>query len=383
MKRMASLAVAVLVMALGPGQAQEGFEQSPFFDQTERVLQAHAIEMLSARLRGLSALAATTSEDMGAAEGGDEAEDDLGEIIEALDVDYRRFGATLQAQAPELFEDLRDALGALEDAHENGGDVAAAADRAAALVDEARQEVLGDSLESDPALAAAVMAMMLTTENGGIGEGYEEAVEGEVGPFAVGWAALARVEEMWTLLEPMANDTQRFEINDMFTELQVLFPSPRPGPEVERSDPEEAEGSTQRIGGFLEELTDADLFPSRDLGRLLSRIRDVSASACESYEGGNHAAGLESISNAAFVYGEYLGNTLALFSPEAANEAQASYDALSPGAMGEEEGEEEGGAEEPEEEEEDEPDPLVGDEAAEVCGELVEHLETAGAPFGI
>jgi hypothetical protein len=369
--------VPLLIAALvGVGHSQATFEDNPFFEHTEALLRAHGVEMLSARLVGIEALASSEADELD--------DDDLGEVIEALEVDFRRFAATLEASDAGLADNLEKAIEAIEDASEDGDRraIAESARLATGLAEEARTVLIGNMYEENPAFTAAVMATMLTTENGGIGEGYEEAVEGEVGPYAVGWAGLARVRVLWSQLEPLATDNQRFEVEDMLAELDALFPGPRPGPELARSDPEEAEGATQRIGGFLEEIVNADLFPSRDLGRLLARTRDLSVQACEAYAASEQARGLELISNAAFVYGEYLGNTLALFSPEAAEEVAELYDALAPGAMGEEEGGDEGEAEESDAVD-DEAEPLVGDDAHVACNELVEQLETAGGPFGI
>lgn len=375
------LPLLLVLVIVGGADAQTTFDRSPFFDRPEVVLQAHGLEMLSARLRGIEALASSEAGEVAAEEEAGESEGGFADVIEGLEGDYRRFAAALDASSAGDSEELIAAIETVQEANERGDRdaVAAATGVAAALVDEARATLFGDVYDKDPAFTAMVMAMMLTTEKGGIGEAYEEAVEGEVGPYAVGWAGLGRVQAMWLHLEPMANETQRFEVEDMLAELGTLFPGPRPGPEVARSDPEEAEGATQRIGGFLEEVANADLFPSRDLGRLLARTRELSSQACEAYAAGNDPLGLQATSNAAFVYGEYLANTLVMLSPEAAAMASAEYDALAPGAVGEEES---GEGDEPDEAEEEDAQPLRGDAALATCRELVEHLELAGGPLG-
>jgi hypothetical protein len=356
------LITLVVVVIVGVGQSQTGFERYPFFEYPDTLLSAHGVEMMSSRLVAIGAL---VSSDANALD-----DDDLRDVIDPLDVDFRRFAATLAASDAGLAEELEHAIEALEDANAAGHHraVAESASVAFGLAEQARTASIGNTYREHPDFTAVVMATMLTSQNFGLGRVFEEAVEDDAGLYATAWATLQRAQALWAQLEPLATETQSLEVEDKLAELGALFPGPRPTPEVARGDPEEARRATQSLGVVLEEIVNADLYPPRDVGRTFASTRELSVRGCEAHAAGDGARGLELISNAAFLYAEYLDNTLATLSPQAAEEVGELYGVLAPGAMGEDEGEDE--AQDGEHGEQAEP--LAGDEASGACRALLE-----------
>jgi hypothetical protein len=359
-----SLLLALLIALAGSAGAQ--FASTPFFDHAELLGETFGYELATVRLNGLASVLAA----------GEEAEaDDLGEEIEALlEADLPRFLGTLVARDPGLADEVEERFEALESAltadDEDALEAAVeGAQRALDLVGEALdgRQMLGE----DAGFSAAVMTLLLLSSQG-IGERYEEVVEGELALYPGGWHALARVEELWSGLEPLANDVQRFEVEDMLDQLEMLFPGPVLDDDAVLIDAEAAEDPAQRMVGFLEEVADAALYPDRNLGDVIVMTRDLVAAACESLEAEDDASGAQTLAIAGFYYAQYVEGTVGLLAPEANESLEPLWSRFA-----EEEGEDDEGDEAEQTDEDDE----GADEVD--CPALLDGLREAGALFGV
>jgi hypothetical protein len=303
-------------------------------------------------------------------------EDDVEEVLEALELEEMRYGWALAGLDAELADELDEAIEAIE-ASDDPDD---AIEAAAPLAERARDALVAERM-SEPAFAAAMGALMLTSATG-VGEGFEEGVEGEAGAYAMGWAGLQRVKDYWTTLEPIATDEQRFEVEDQLAELDGLFPGPVPPDFLARSDPEEAEGAAYRIAGYFEDASGALVFPDRDLAELYVATRDVAREGCAAYDAGERARGDAHLAWTAFAFDQYLTGTLSMFAPEPMEVVSETLLELVPREIEEE------GPEAEEDEEEDDEDEVEAerpelDEAAELCVPLLDALDEAGAALGV
>lgn len=350
-------AVVATGLLLIAGVATAQYDVQPFDDDPVAISAAFGAEMAVLRLQAAEALFAEGVE-----------EDEIEEVLEGLELEWTRFAHALTTAAPGLAEEVAEAFEAIEDADQPADAVRAAlplALEARAVVSEPRVE--------DPAFAGAVMVLLLMSETG-VAEGWEEAAEGEVGAYAVGWAGMPRLYELWAVIEPQANETQRFEIEDQLGELQALFENPTP-PNMDGADPEEGEGAAVHVSGFLEDATGAWLFPDRDLPALLDRTRTVAVDACGAYDAGDDLAGDAHLAWAGFAFEEYLAGTLGMFAPEPTD---AIEDLLAPFA-GEEEDEDEGASEQDGDGDEDE----ASFDPASSCAPLLVAFDEAAAAFGL
>jgi len=340
-RRLSTLFVSLAaVLFLGAGIAQ--YDIRPFEDDPLSIQAAFGSELAVARLEAAQALID---------EGADA--DDVEEAVEDLDLELVRFAAALAGENDALLEEAREAFTAVEESDYSGE----AIQEALTVAREVRDTVSTPRLE-DPAVAGAVLSLMLISENGAA-EGWEEAAEGEIAAFTVAWALMPRAWEIWDGIKPLANENQVFEIEDQLGELHALFEGPLP-PDMAGADPEEGEGAAVHITGFLEDVTGAWLFPDRDLGGLLGNTRDVATEGCAAYGAGDTLRGDARMAWVYFAFDEYLEGTLGLFAPEATEEIDELLGELVPRSAD------------------------LGDaQAAEACESLVEALTTAGAPFGL
>lgn len=354
--------VVATVLLLFAGFATAQYDVQPFDDDPVAISAAFGAEMAVLRLQAAEALFAEGVE-----------QDEIEEVLEGLELEWTRFASALTAADPGLADKVEEAFEATEDAVEPADAVAAALP----LALEARA-VVSESRVEDPAFAGAVMVLLLVSETG-VAEGWEEAAEGEVGAYAVGWAGMPRLYELWAIIEPQANETQRFEIEDQLGELQGLFERPTP-PNMDGADPEAGEGAAVHVAGFLEDATGAWLFPDRDLPALLDRTRTVAVDACAAYEADDDLLGDAHLAWAAFAFEEYLAGTLALFAPEPTEEIE---DLLAPFA-GEEENEDEGEASgDADADDVDDGDEDASFDPASSCAPLLAAFDEAAAAFGL
>src|SRR5680860_1731932 len=102
----------------------------------------------------------------------------------------------------------------------------------------------------------------------------------------------------------------------MLAVLATVYPQAAP-PKAITGSPEEAEAPVQRLVGSLETVVDAELFPGRDMVGLSGRLNEAVAPACEAYDAGDDALGLEIAIAVGDPYAKHLGGFLGLMSPEA------------------------------------------------------------------
>jgi hypothetical protein len=272
------------------------YANNPFFEHTKPLAFAYGAEMIGIRLAALTAI-------------GDPPEDFLEETEKTLTRDLPRFMGSLEAQDASLAQQLEAALGEVLETQDED-----AIERARDLSQQAQDLLVPAELQRDPAFVGALMAKLLLADDG-VAEGYEDAAEGDIWEYPNGWAALQRVKEMWEEVRPTAPEEIQFEIDDMLQFIDELYPSPVP-PDEFRGDPEEAEAPAHRIVGFLEETTDAFLYPGRDLGQLAGLTHRLVQGGCEAYEGGQARIGVERVTAANFYYREYLRRLVDLLAPE-------------------------------------------------------------------
>ncbi len=364
---------AILVAAIGSvGLAQ--YDHAPFDAAPVAISSSFGAEMAVLRLEAAIALL-HEGEDAYEVEG----------LLPGLRLEVMRFGADLQAIDSALLERVDAVLDAVLAADED--DLVGVLEDALLVFQAARAGLVPSDPAADPVHTAAIMTLLLTSETG-IAEGYEEAVEGEVGAYALGWAGLARAQQLWAALRPSADDNQRFEIDDMFEELEALFTGPLIPAAAATADPEEAEGPAFRITGYLESIASASLFPNRDLAALLRSSLDVAIVGCEAYSAGERRVADAQLAWVAFAFDEYLAGTLGMFEPEATADVTEALALLVPLVEDEDEGKEEGHAgangDDDDEAEDDESWIALSDtEAVTTCTTLIDALQRSGAVLGL
>jgi hypothetical protein len=308
-------AAAALAVALLVGTVVAQYSHEPFFERTHALSQAFGLEIITSRLNAIDALGDPVPIEY------------LGQVEKLLARDFRRFAGSLAARDPVLAEELRASLRAVEDAVREGaptvGAVAAARDAHARAYD----LLIPAAVRDDPAFVAMVLADLLIQDDG-VAEAYEDAAEDELWEYPNGWGALERVKELWSEVEHLASETRREDFQEMIDFLEeVVYPRVHP-PEAIRGDPEEAEGATQRMAGILEEVADADLFPSRDLGRLAEHLPASLVPFCEAYEAGDTALAVEGAYMTRNPYRKHLRRLLDLIAPDLHESAAAILDGL-------------------------------------------------------
>ncbi len=345
--------------------ASAQYSRAPYFEQTLMQSQGYGLQLAMQRLDALELA-------------GDDLDDDLAEVVEGLAIDLARFMGTLRSADPELAEAVAEAAEEVEEAAESGADPGDAIDELRPLLERAYETVIPEEVRHDPVFVAAVI-VDLSLGEGGVAEGYEEAVGGELAAYTMGYAALQRVEELWGLIADVATDQQRADIEEMLEFLGTVYPMPT----VEAAivgNPEEAEAPVQRLIGVLETVVDAELFPGRDLAALAAHLPDELAGYCAAYEAGDDELALEGVIAVSYLYlTDDLGQFLGFMDPEVHEEATELIAALT-GL----EAEEEGGAEADEDEDDDDDDeerPAVADPAA-ACRELQEVFREAHEVLG-
>lgn len=362
----ALIAAAFLLVSVASAQ----YSRSPFFEHTLEVSQAYGIHLSLQRLDALELVDEYAEEDEEEEEGLD---DDYLEIVEGFETDLARFVGTLRAADPDLAADIEEAIEELEEAIEAGEDYDDQVVTLRDLLDAAYDVVIPAELRPDPAFVAAVI-VELSMGEGGVGEGYEEAVEGELGAYTMGYAALDRVGDLWADIAGGATEQQRADVEEMLEFLATVYSVPVIDAPIV-GNPEEAEAPVQRMIGVLETVVDAELFPGRDLAALAAHLPEELAGYCEMYDAGEDERALEGVIAVGYLYlSADLGDFLGFMAPEVHEEALELIVALT-GLEPEEEGEED------EDEDDDDERPAVEDPAAS-CRELLEVFREAHEVFG-
>jgi hypothetical protein len=288
---------------------------SPFYNHALALSQAFGLELISARLYAIEALAG-----------------DYGDFLEQaeklLGRDFRRFGGSLAASDAALAAELEAALAAVIDDVEAGRDAAGSVAVARAAQARAYATLISSDVRNSTGFVAMTVADLLLQDDG-VAEAYEDAADDELWEYPNGFGALQRVKAIWRgELASSASDEQREDIEEMITFLeQVVYTDVRP-PEAITGDPEEAEAATQRMAGILESMSGSDLYPARDLGRLAEHLAGMLTPACAAYAAGNDTVAVETIYAVRNPYRKNLRRLLDLIAPEIHAPAAAHLDAL-------------------------------------------------------
>ncbi|MDA1132188.1 MAG: hypothetical protein O2905_03070 [Proteobacteria bacterium] len=309
-RAMAAAAMAATVAVGGPVAAQ--YTHDPFFTDTVLLSRAIGLEMTERRL--VLALTIPPPDNFQLIE----------QMLAMTRIDCARFGSTLAARDPELARTLFAALQEVEMSIRMGADAARAAAAALPLVARAYELLVDPAMRESPQFKAAVMAELLLAD-GGVSEGYEEAVW-EPWSYASGWSALQRIDALWRDVAPLATPARRAYGEREIDALHALYPQPQPPQPFVGRNPEEAENPSQFLVGLLEEITDTNLYTARDLPRLAAHLRTVLAPACESYDDAGIAA--EVVRAVHVQWDTHRGNLMALIAPEVQTAVDAAFRGL-------------------------------------------------------
>lgn len=286
-------------------------QQEPLFDNPDELRVAYATEATGLELE---ILLLDTEEDEAADEEGEEGEEGE-EEEEGVGSVVSFFAGSLEAQDPELLTELEAALEEAEAQSEAGGEgLEAAVRRAQELVRQARDTLVAEELRTDPGFQAATITMLSLLEPG-VGEGYEEAAEGETEAYYLAWVGLQRIKEMWAEVAPsLPEDADTSEVERPFEVLDGLIASPQPPERF--SDPEDAEGAVNDIAFGMERATGSVLLP-----RELSSVAELGASqieeACAAVGAGRPRMGAEQAGFVYALYDKYLERALMFVAAEA------------------------------------------------------------------
>lgn len=343
------LVKAVLLLVLGlSAHALSQFAADPFFERPESLRHAFALSLMEARLTAIEGLLATGGEE-------DEAGEVISELAEDLaEGDLPLLAGSLEAEDSELLARLEEALdelsaalspgagdtvgggaeGAADDDADVGGDDDVTSDVNAdvgervsgvrSLIDEVRAALVPDAL-TDRGLVAGTISLLLLSEQG-VAEAYEEAVAEDPDEYPLGWAEVQGVRELWAVLAAEADDKLRGDVEDALAELDELFSKPLPAGEL-RGDPEDAEEPSHRIVALLERISDARLYPDRDLGVLAGHALSQARQGCEDLAAGRQLMGNERLLAAEVSY-EYLADLAGLLAPETHAKVEESLEVL-------------------------------------------------------
>lgn len=276
--------------------------QVPFLEHPTELRHAYALDLLGLHLDILE-LGVPEEDD---AEEEAEAAGGEGEEVGLLEIALPLMAGSLAEQDAALLERLETALSATET-----GD-GAAAEEVRGLITEVEDVLIPEELTGDVTFRAARLALLASLEPG-VGEGYEEAAQGETEAYYIGYTGLGRVKAMWTELEPeLEGDKENIE------RAVGVIDSLMPSPELpERfSDPEDAEVAVNDIIFGLESLTGAALIP-RDFALVLDAVSTHVSEGCGAAEAGNTRLALEWTTAAGFFYDAYLTDTVGMLAPEA------------------------------------------------------------------
>lgn len=352
--------VALAAIAMGsvclPAQALAQFAHEPFFDNAVALSQAYGLESIGLRLDLAAAFSAPY-------------DDELIETIEGVSGGaYQRFGGTLEARDSELATALSAALHEVGEAVEDGEDPTAAIAEARELLGKAYDVVIPVELRDSAAFKGGVLIQLLLAEEG-VAEGYEEAVEGnEPWEYPNGWVALQRVKVLWNEVKGDASAERLADGQEMLDLLDTLYPQAEPPASLAGLNPEEAEGPAQRLGGIIEDVTNADLYPGRDVGRLVGHLGELTTAACAHYPHNGDVA-VETIYAVFDLYDANIEKVASMFAPEVQERASELFGYMI--ASDDDDDEDASGTE---------ADEVIS--AVEACGELVAAFADLKTAFG-
>ncbi len=173
---------ACAVTATATIASAQQYATEPYFEWPVVASQAYGLEMVAVRLNALEAIQPPYA-------------DDFIEVVEQMaKADFARFGGTLAGRDRDLAADLQEVLGAFEEALEEGDDPRYLLPTARELLADAYDLLIDPALRKTPEYKGIVAAQLML---GPIAEGYEEAVEGEVWAYTLGWSGLQRLKEIW------------------------------------------------------------------------------------------------------------------------------------------------------------------------------------------
>jgi len=357
------LAATLLIAALA-ASASAQYSGAPFYTQPLLQSQAYGLEVALQRLDALDAA-------------GDTLDDDWEEVVEGFEADLPRFIGTLRAADAARADEVEEAIEDLEEAFASRAGLAEAVEAAREALTEAYAVAVPAEVRADPAFVAALITDLSLGEVG-VGEGYEEAIEGELAAFTLGYVALARVTDLWNQIADGATEQQRADVEEMLEFIGTLYPTATIDQAIV-GNPEEAEAPVHRMIGVLETIVDAELYPGRDMAALATQLPEQLAGACEAYEAGNDDLGTEIAIAVGYRYLEAdLGDFMEFMAPEVHEEAAELIHALTGlGGEDDDEGEADDAAADGAVEESQEPADL-----AQACRELMEALQDARGVFG-
>ncbi|MFO1143693.1 MAG: hypothetical protein U1E59_15170 [Amaricoccus sp.] len=344
-------APAALAVAVGPALAQAP-ASAPFRDETIALAQAAALERVDATARALGvvkpsavdqddnaaaapaaaddedddaagSMTADVSDDDGAsgsaaaaddeASGGMDADDDDEGLLR---VDLSLLRASLAAASPKLANAFAGAVGEMAEAVDAGEDPVGPAKEVVGLTEEVRTALLTSDAAATPAFRGALIAALLVDE-GGVSETNEAATEHNATAYATGYFVLQRVKALWEGLASQAAPEQAADIGQMLGILERLFPGAEV-PSTLSADPEEAEAPSHQLVTLLETVTQADLYPGRDLPGAAALVHDLAQKGCEALKSDDKRdLGIEELAIARGYYGQTIGDTLSMMAPDA------------------------------------------------------------------
>lgn len=295
--------------------AQDAVPVTPFFEHSTELRHAYALDLVRLQLDILELDVPEDDAEDEATAGEDQAEDEAtGEEAAEREEEEGEEGlletalplmaGSLAGQDEALLGQLEAALAAAE-----GGD--AAAEEVRSLITGIEGVLIPEELRSDVSFRAARLTLLSSLEPG-VGEGYEEAAQGETEAYYIGYTGLQLAKAMWAELEGELTGNKE-NIERAFGVLGALMPSPNPPERF--SDPEDAEVAVNDVIFGLEVLTGATLIP-RDFAAMLDAIDAHVSEGCSAAEAGNTQLALEWTTAAAFFYDAYLVGTLQTLAPE-------------------------------------------------------------------
>lgn len=305
------LTLSALLWSLQSAAAQE-VQDTPFFEYPIELRHAYALDLIGLQLDILEldiseedeadegAVGEDQAEPEAAGEETAEGEEGEGEEEGLFETALPLIAGSLAEQNEALLEQLEMALAAAE-----AGDEAAAKE-ARGLITDIEGALIPEALRNDVAFRAARLTLLASLEPG-VGEGYEEAAQGESEAYYIGYTGLQRTKAMWAELEPDL-DGDKENIERAFGVIDELMPSAELPERF--SDPEDAEVAVNDVVFELESLTGVILIP-RDFGTMLGAIETHVSEGCRAAGAGNTQLVLEWATAGAFFYDAYLASTLA------------------------------------------------------------------------
>lgn len=300
-KHLLSTSLVALLVSYGAFAAQSADETTSYVDPLRH---ASTIEFIRVNLETLIFEEAIEAE---------EDDDDAGFDWELIDL----LAGSLEAADPELLAELEAALGEVEELEEGGEGLQTAVGEANALLDQAYETLVPEDLASDPVFQAAVLTELLVSELG-VGEGYEEAAEGELEYYTLAWLTLQRANELWEELRPSIEGNTD-AVDRPLTVFNELIAAPTPPERF--SDPEDGELAALDVAFGLESAVGGNFIP-REFPAMVDTVRLRVIASCAAYEGDQQRLGREHALSAYTFFDDYLERTMGFLNSELADELE-------------------------------------------------------------